>query len=303
MRNRAIINAGGQRFEACLATLQRYPNTPFAKMFQLPSRGRRGREFFLDVTPQVFECVLSFLRTQQLNLPTDNAQVRAEIVHSLNIWGLLEHAFPPSKEEARESLINAPSVVLPDICVVQICDHMQHDQGVKRHALTITFGADGFQLRRLTQRIRHDLEGLISSTYWQCYQTNERAAFFVTTKVANGTADLLSTSVTQQLIEHTESMGYSLASSYVTLSPDVVHTSVRMLVHNFTFRRARQAALEVDDEVALTDSDTDNSNNDETIETYANIAAPHVGPCRQPLGGEHSLPPRNARAADIWGRD
>ncbi|ESL08183.1 potassium voltage-gated channel [Trypanosoma rangeli SC58] len=289
MRHRAIINAGGRVFETHLSTLLRYPNTPFAKMFSLPAAGRKKCKFFVDATPQAFECVLSFLRTSQLQLPRDNEQLRAEIVYCLDVWGLLEHAFPAAPQNTSSSDV----VELPDICVVQVCDHMQHDQGVKRHALTITFGANGFQLRRLTQRIRRDLEKLISSTYWQCYQTNERAAFFVTTKVANGTADLLTTSVTQQLIEHTEAMGYFLASSYVTLSPDVVHTSVRMLIHNFTFRRARQTALELGDEMAMTVED-------DIIETHNNIASMRVGPQKASLHEERSLPPNSSKASDIW---
>ncbi|KAH9589451.1 Potassium channel tetramerization-type BTB domain [Trypanosoma melophagium] len=289
MKSRAIINAGGQRFETFFSTLQRFPNTAFAKMFPLPPAGRRSREFFLDVTPQVFECVLSFLRTNQMNLPRDNEQLREELVHSLNHWGLLEHAFPASNQTDGSNL---HPVELPDICVVQICDHMQHDQGVKRHALTITYGADGFQLRLLTQRIRSDLEKQLSSTYWQCYQTNGRAAFFVTTKVANGTADLLTTSVTQQIIEHTESIGYSLVSSYVTLSPDVVHTSVRMLIHNFTFRRTQQTVLDSVDMLTM------GKNN--TIETHENITPLRVGPQRHPATGDQSIPLNNIRATDIW---
>ncbi|RNF03075.1 potassium voltage-gated channel [Trypanosoma conorhini] len=289
MRHRAIINAGGRVFETNFSTLLRYPNAPFAKLFPLPASGRKKCKYFLDVAPQAFECVLSFLRTNQLRLPKENEQLRAEIVHCLDVWGLLEHAFPAAPQDTCGSDV----VELPDICVVQICDHMQHDQGVKRHALTITFGANGFQLRRLTHRIRRDLEGLISSTYWQCYQTNERAAFFVTTKVANGTADLLTTSVTQQLIEHTEAMGYSLVSSYVTLSPDVVHTSVRMLVHSFTFRRALQTTLEVGDELAI-------AGEEEVMETHDNIASMRFGPQKTSLHEEQSLPPKGSRALDIW---
>lgn len=211
--------------------------------------------------------------------------MRAESVHCLNVWGPLENAFPATPETPS----SADVLKFPDVCVVQVCD-----QGVKRHALTITFGSDGFHLRQLTQRIRRDLEGLISSTYWQCYQTNEEAAFFVTTKTANGTADLLTTSVTQQLVEHTESMGYFLASSHVTLSPDVVHTSVWMLIHNFTFRRARQTVLESGDELALV-----NEEGEEVIETHQNFPEVNVGP-RKGLYEEPSLPPKNTRAVDIW---
>ncbi|CBH16873.1 potassium voltage-gated channel, putative [Trypanosoma brucei gambiense DAL972] len=295
--DRAVINAGGRRFETLFSTLHRYPDTPFAQLFPLPGRGarqHRGREFFLDVTPHVFEYILGFLRTNQLNLPAENLQIRAEVVYSMNQWGLLEHAFPPEVIEDGEGCSTGGAVVkLPDVCVVQVCDHMQHDQGVKRHALTITYGADGFQLRSLIRRVRRDLERQLSSTYWQCYQTNERAAFFVTTKVANGTADLLTTSVTQQLVEHTESMGYSLASSYVTLSPDVVHTSVRMLIHNFTFRRSRRVEVEPGDGIALGEGS-------ETIEAEPNIPTMHVGPRREPLNAAESIPPRNERAVNIW---
>ena len=129
---------------------------------------------------------------------------------------------------------------LPDIVVVQLCDHMSHEQGVKRHAMTITYGADGFFVRNLVHRCRKDLQRLLSATYWQAHQTNERAAFFITTKMNNASADLLLTSVTQAVLVHTEETGYSLVSSYVTLSPDTVHLSVRVFLHTFIFRRVRQ---------------------------------------------------------------
>ncbi|CCD19968.1 putative potassium voltage-gated channel [Trypanosoma vivax] len=296
LSKRAIVNAGGRRFETWLSTLHRYPETSFARMFPAPKHVQRSREFFVDVTPQVFECVLGFLRTGRLSLPTSNEQLRAEIVYSLDIWGLMEHAFPSalvSSSEAEGGGSDEGLTVLPDICVVQACDHMQHDQGVKRHALTITYGADGFQLRGLTQRIRRDLQKQLSSTYWQCYQTNERAAFFVTTKVANGTADLLTTSVTQQIVEHTEAMGYTLASSYVTLSPDVVHTSVRMFIHNFIFRRARLPVLELSD-AAEADDGVD------AVEAQPNITPPPVGPRRIVDDNAPLVPSKEMAAADIW---
>lgn len=296
--NRIVrINAGGRPFQTYLGTLFRFPDTGFAKMFEgkLGPSGAdapvaapdaaEGSEVFVDVSPDVFDRVLNFLRTDRMYLPTDNEGLRADLVFHLNKWDLMPYAFPPTQmsdesgsgaEDGGDGMAEG-LVALPDACVVQLCDHMQHDQGVKRHAMTITYGADGFQLRDLTRAIRRDLNGQLSSTYWQCYQTNERAAFFTTTKVANGAADLLTTSITQQVVAHTEAMGYHLTSSYVTLSPDIVHTSVRMLIHNFIFRRTRAAALEEGDGFAM-GGESEGEGEGEDLEVFQNFEPRHVGP-------------------------
>mmetsp|Transcript_52604 Transcript_52604/g.60446 ORF Transcript_52604/g.60446 Transcript_52604/m.60446 type:complete len:226 (-) Transcript_52604:43-720(-) len=223
----------------------------------------------------------------------------------------MEHAFPSPDNQPQHDVdsdemeVNAPEgvVSLPDVCVVQLCDHMQHDQGVKRHALTISYGADGFQLRGLTKRIRKDLHTQLASTYWQVYQTNERAAFFVTTKVANGTADLMTTSITQQVIEHTERMGYSLTSSYVTLSPDVVHTNVRMLIHNFIFRRIRLPTPDAGDALIPLNGDEDmddggDDNDDGAFTVHPNFEPRAVGPQKGLWDEAPSSPAEPVR--DIW---
>jgi hypothetical protein len=95
--------------------------------------------------------------------------------------------------------------------------------------------------------VRKDLRGLLSAAHWQMYQTHERAAFFVCSRINNSTADLLLTSVSQRVVEHSERMGYTLQSSYVTLSPDAVRSSVRLFVHNFIFRRSKLPVLEDED--------------------------------------------------------
>ena len=265
-------------------------------------------EVFLDVNPVVFEHVLDFLRTGDINLPVNDEKLRRGVVHQLDEWGLTSFAFPavPTSEDAASqadgnSGASKPGelppghVRLPDVCVVQMCDHMQHDQGVKRHALTITYGSDGFTLKSLCKAIRKDLSSQLASTYWQCYQTNERAAFFVTTKVANGTADLMTTSITQQVIQHTELMGYSLVSSYVTLSPDVVHTSVRMLIHNLIFRRIRQPTLEDTDALALIDNGAEV---DDLV--MPNFQEPQVGPQKSMFDDLPSVVPPGQKVGNIW---
>lgn len=317
--NRIVkVNVGGRHFQTRLATLLRYPNTAFAQMFEglapssepttaptevpaaLPaSFAEAGEDVFIDANPDVFAKVLSFLRTNHIQLPVNDEGLRAELVSHLNAWDLMPHAFPAAAtteagEDGEAGSVAPATVELPDVCVVQLCDHMQHDQGVKRHAMTITYGCDGFQLRKLTQLIRRDLNLQLSSTYWQCYQTNERAAFFATTKVANGAADILTTSISQQVIEHTERMGYHLTSSYVTLSPDVVHTSVRMLIHNFIFRRVRLPALEAADESALLGDEG------EEVETYQNFEPRPVGPQRVQWADAPSRPHPQEKSEDIW---
>jgi hypothetical protein len=311
------VNVGGKLFQTRLSTLLRYPDTSFAKMFegltsssaatsqqhqQQPSLSSSvasaDEDIFVDANPAVFEKVLSFLRTDQIQLPVNDEGLRAELVSNLNAWDLMGYAFPSTAAAgdggAEGDDDAAQSIELPDVCVVQLCDHMQHDQGVKRHAMTITYGADGFQLRKLTQMIRRDLNQQLSSTYWQCYQTNERAAFFATTKVANGAADILTTSITQQVIEHTEKMGYHLTSSYVTLSPDVVHTSVRMLIHNFIFRRVRLPSLEAADESALLGDEG------EKVETYQNFEPRPVGPQKVQWPDSPSRPHPQEKSEDLW---
>ena len=184
--------------------------------------------------------------------------LRASIVRQLDVLGLTRHAFPPVAQDDDNGAAMvvdddgaATTTALPDVLIVQMCDHMQAEQGIKRHAVTITFGSDGFQIKELCKSVRKDLRPLLSATYWQIHQTNERAAFFVSTRIANASADLLMTSVAQRTVAHAESMGYSLANSYVTLSPDAMHTHVRIFIHCFIFRRVRLPVLESSDALAL----------------------------------------------------
>ncbi|KAG5507120.1 hypothetical protein JKF63_05866 [Porcisia hertigi] len=312
--NRIVtVNVGGRFFQTRLSTLLRFPDTSFAKMFEglapvgasastslqpppppPPPLSKESEDVFLDVNPDVFDRVLRFLRTNHIELPRDNEGLRAEIVHHLNTWDLMPHAFPACTADGSAQGLKSDLVELPDVCVVQLCDHMQHDQGVKRHAMTITYGVDGFQLRKLTQMIRRDLNLQLSSTYWQCYQTSERAAFFATTKVANGAADILTTSITQQVVQHTERLGYHLVTSYVTLSPDVVHTSLRMLIHNFIFRRVRLPDLEAADEAALLGDEG------AEVETYQNFEPRPVGPQKVQWEDSPSRPPAQDVSTDLW---
>ncbi|KAG5480636.1 hypothetical protein LSCM1_06340 [Leishmania martiniquensis] len=301
------VNVGGRCFQTRLSTLLRFPDTSFAKMFKglaatsalpptssPPQEATEREDVFVDANPDVFEKVLAFLRTNHIQLPLNDEGLRAELVHQLHSWDLMPHAFPPSAPDSEGEREGAHLIELPDVCVVQLCDHMQHDQGVKRHAMTITYGADGFELRKLTQMIRRDLNQQLSSTYWQCYQTNERAVFFATTKVANGAADILTTAITQQVVQHTERLGYHLTTSYVTLSPDVAHTSVRMLIHNFIFRRVRLPALEAADETALLGEEG------EEVETYQNFEPRPVGPQKVQWADSPSKPPAQEVSSDLW---
>lgn len=239
------------------------------------SSKNESSEVFLDVCPKVFERVLNFLRTKVLFLPTDDISLRGDLVHQLREWELLDKAFPSTPEEPlRDSLLSCNGTdvnsdpfhlskndgkmedlesnvslehPLPDVCTVQMLDSMSVDAGVRRHALTITFGTDGFHLRELAKRIRSDLRELLSATYWQVHQTGERSVFFATTRVADGAAALLTTSILQQVITHTENMGYALTSTSSTISPDPVHVSVRLLLQQFVFRRSRLHLLEPGD--------------------------------------------------------
>lgn len=291
MLRRVVVNAGGKRFETYASTLLKFPHTAFAAQFSFaqsppphvtsssssslrkqqhsaePFTAKKNEDedevVFLDLDPNVFQWVLNFLRMGDAALPVNDEPLRRCLLKYLQDTELLPFVFPaalpspaspsaasPEAERDGDETVGAV-VELPDVCVVQLCDHMQSDQGSKRHAMTITYGAEGFQLRALTQRIRADLNGQVAASFWQCYQTTERSAFFVSTKVANGTADILTTSIAQQVLQHTESMGYHLTQSYVTLSPDVVHTKVRLLIHNFVFRRVRLPELQMQDVIRM----------------------------------------------------
>lgn len=291
-------------------------------------------EVFIDVCPRVFERVLNFLRTKTIHLPTDDLSLRGDLIHQLRAWDLLDKAFPSVSDNVNEAEAdeseNDPnwdsnsndadedSLPLPDVCVVQLMDSMSVEAGVRRHALTITYGCDGFQLRALTQHIRHDLRPLLSSTYWQVHQTGERSVFFATTRVADGAASLLTTSIQQQVVAHTEAMGYTLTSSNVTVSPDPVHASVRILLQQFIFRRSRLHLLEPGDmkdeeerEEVLRDrlGMVRRAGDEESEEeTFVNIESRHVGPKKTvwaPHGGSTmSNPPQypseNERSEDFW---
>jgi hypothetical protein len=306
------------------------------------------RQLFLDCDPDVFQHILAFLRTGSITLPSNNEVLRSSIVHQLDAWGLTPFAFAKSKPAATgedgepaegPSSDQAPldgqgeAVALPDIVAVQLCDQMQLDQGSKRHAVTITYGADGFHLRSLCKTARKDLGSLMSSTYWQMYQTNERSAFFVSTRMSSGSADLLMTSLSQRVIEHTEKMGYSLVNGYVTISPDIQFVSVRLFVHWLIFRRVRSPTLEFADVDSLAlveeagarkpsgDADADaewanlggmpsangqshprsagrTGSEGEDDYRFKNFEPPHVGP----KGPEPNPPivPKGARVDKIW---
>lgn len=279
---------------------------------------RTSSELFLDVSPRVFERILNFLRTKTLFLPIDDLALRGDLVHQLREWELLDKAFPPTRlENSMNSSTNGSGVnssnpfnlankeeeatdhdsdvslafPLPDVCTVQLLDSMSVDAGVRRHALTITFGSDGFQLRELTKQIRGDLRDLLSATYWQVHQTGERSVFFATTRVADGAAAMLTTSILQQVITHTESMGYVLTSSNSTISPDPVHVSVRLLLQQLIFRRSRLHLLEPGDMAneeerrallrSYSEQKTDGvsgQEEEEVEETFSNFEPRHVGP-------------------------
>lgn len=308
-------------------------------------------EFFLDVCPKVFERTLNFLRTKVLFLPTDDIALRGDLVHQLREWDLLDKAFPPTGADSSKSfMLNASdrdrghpftgtkageeseeveahlslAHPLPDVCTVQLLDSMSIDAGVRRHALTITFGSDGFQLRELAKRIRRDLRDLLSATYWQVHQTGERSVFFATTRVADGAAALLTTSILQQVIRHTETMGYGLTSTSSTISPDPVHVSVRLFLQQLVFRRSRLHLLEPGDMVdeeerrALLQSYTAEERNgaaaqeeEDVEETFDNFEPRHVGPKKtiwSPYNGEGGsarntprLPDERERCGDFFG--
>eukprot|EP00796_Vickermania_ingenoplastis_P012324 gene12324-8455_t len=275
-------------------------------------------DVFLDVSPRVFERVLQFLRTSRLVLPgAEDLCLRGDLVHQLREWELLPHAFAAqaagsgAADDAGTDGGNLEAeaevgtlVRLPDVCAVQLLDTMSLEAGVRRHALTITYGADGFHLRDLTRRIREDLQPLLSSTYWQVHQTGERSIFFATTRVADGAAALLTTSLQQQVLEHTEHLGYTLMNSQMTISQDPVHVSVRLWAHQLLFRRARiSAGLDARDVDEF--EDQVGASGPETEATFANVepAGRHVGPAPR-FHTDEWFPPGEDRSADFshWPR-
>lgn len=263
------LNIGGSMFTAMKTTLQREPTSALGQIVEQYAHWIKGKskrplafptpfhswchasrdELFLDVNPKAFEHILNWLRSGRFGhvSPTD----RSLLTQTATQLGLLQSINP----------LLSPNHQHPTQLVVQCTDHIQHEQGVKKHAVTITFGHDGFSLNKLCARVRHDLSDQLSTSFWQMYQTGERSAFFVTTRVSNGTADLMTTSLVQRVIEHNASMGYRLMSSYVALSPDALHTSVRTLVHHLVFE---QQSLFTDDPRHQTEKDGEEDVNRES---------------------------------------
>lgn len=229
------------------------------------------------------------------------------------------------EEEPEGPYIPSPA---PDLLMVQLCDHMQHDQGVKRHAVTITFGSDGFRLANMCKEVRRDLKKQLATSYWQMHQTQERSAFFVCTRISHGTADLLITSMTQRVVGYVEKFGYKLNSSYVTLSPDVQHTSVRMLYHYFIFRRTDEskvleAQLRMEEksmkkmkEGGQNNEQVQEGENDDSAEDgddddgdqeflkgqpeFRNFEPPQVGPQEPSSRTNSKMIPKNQKVDKIW---
>ena len=231
------INAGGKLFTSSMSTLcDRFPQSTLASTVKAHvESSNKGTPLFVDVDSAVFDEVLEFLRS---GIPSDSAAQTERFQKSLGVaveaFGLEEYYSP------KKAIIQSDNsaVVLPSVLFVQVSDSIQMDQGHKRHAITITFGADGFHLRKLCSRVRKSLNDQLSSTFWQCYQTNERAVFLVTSKLAGGTADLLTTTLSQCILEHTENdMGYELSTSTVALTPDIKNLNVRMFIHSYIFRK------------------------------------------------------------------
>eukprot|EP00760_Papus_ankaliazontas_P034003 PhM_4_TR684/c0_g1_i1/m.41128 len=182
---------------------------------------------FLDMDPQVFRPVLSVLRSGYL---PEKAHGNPAVMEALETF------CPRGEQEDEGEESHVEKDRRPRTLVVHLADQFQQEVGVKRHALNITFGTDGFRVGELCRSVRKDLRGQIASTYWQMHQSHERSAAFLCTKIPNGTADLVLTTLTQHVINHTEKFGYKLDNAYVTMTPDPGHTKVRMLLHVLVFR-------------------------------------------------------------------
>jgi len=221
------LSAGGRIFTTLLSTLEK-SETLKALIPTLPTDPSNGLPF-LDVDPKVFAHVMHYLRTG------DTSQPRSVLLAKGLQWQLKEWKLLPQQRQ-RPSEAHP---VFPNVLVCQLSDQFQQDAGVKRHSITVTYGADGLELGRLARRVRKDLKTQLASTYWQMHKIHERACFFQCTKIPNGTADLLMTTLTQQVIGHTERRGYVLDNSYVTMTPDPGHVQVRMVLHVLVFKRRR----------------------------------------------------------------
>ena len=230
------LNVGGKFFTTLRSTLERSP-VLLDQLAHLPRDPSNPSVPFLDMDPAVFRYVLHYLRTgDRAALRPRTPLLASGIYHTLAAWEILPKCMKTSHEKTSEQ---QP----PNRLVVHLCDQFQQDVGVKRHGISICYGSPGFAVSALTRRIRKELRSQLASTYWQIHKTHERAAFFQCTKIPTGTADLLLTTVTQQVIEHTESQGYSLDNSYVTMTPDPGHLQIRLILHCLLFKRDRPLVL------------------------------------------------------------
>ena len=84
-----IFNVGGQTFETYRATLKRFKNTFFAdddkmRAYFRPAQG----DYFFDRDPTAFGCVLNYLRTGDLHVPT--TMCGPALQTELEFWGIDE---------------------------------------------------------------------------------------------------------------------------------------------------------------------------------------------------------------------
>lgn len=110
-----VLSVGGVRFVTLASTLLRFPESRLAQMLNNDDQEFKlvNGEFFVDRDGTLFSCILDFLRTLQISLPTDfsdyqRLQREAEFYRLYPLANLLkqEHLLKPRLEilEVRFSL-------------------------------------------------------------------------------------------------------------------------------------------------------------------------------------------------------
>ena len=92
LRQKVVINVGGQRFTTFQFTLKRVPNSRLAELDTSdPSYDAQCQEYFFDRSPKLFEPIMDFYRTGELHMP--HCLCGPAMKKELDYWGIEDSSF------------------------------------------------------------------------------------------------------------------------------------------------------------------------------------------------------------------